>query len=249
MPPVLQLKNLTKAYGTHIAVDNVSLTLQLGEILALMGSSGSGKSTIARLITRLEEADSGEILLEGEDITGLQGQALRSIYHRLQLVFQDHIASFNPRRTIGYGIGEAWLNQGKGKAETAVRVAELLTRCGLPAELAERYPHQLSGGQCQRAAIARALIHEPKVIILDEATSALDVTVQQEILTVLTRLQREQGLAYLFICHNPALVKGFCHRVAVLQQGRLVGQGEVAQVFAQPQSPHTKALLESVLSL
>lgn len=253
MEPLLELRNVTKAYTarhrTVIAADGVSFSLLPGEILGIMGASGSGKSTLARLMARLEDVDQGEIRLEGEAITHIQGRALRPVYDRLQLVFQDHAGSFNPRRTIGDGIGEGMRNKGISPRETRERTEELLGQCGLPPELAERYPHQLSGGQCQRAAIARALSRQPKLIILDEATSALDTTVQQEIISLLARLQRERGMAYVFICHNPALIKNFCQRVIVLDKGKIAEQGTVEQVFNQPGSQPAKNLLAAALSI
>lgn len=253
MEPLLELRHVTKAYTarhrTVIAVHEASFSLLPGEILGIMGSSGSGKSTLARLMARLEDADQGEIRLEGEAITRLQGRALRPVYDRLQLVFQDHAGSFNPWRTIGDGIGEGMRNKGVSPREARERTEELLGQCGLPPELAERYPHQLSGGQCQRAAIARALSHQPKLIILDEATSALDTTVQQEIISLLAWLQKERDMAYVFICHNPTLIKNFCRRVIVLDKGKIAEQGTVEQVFNQPGSRQTKNLLAAALSI
>lgn len=253
MEPLLELRHVTKAYTarrrTVVAVHEVSFSLLPGEILGIMGSSGSGKSTLARLMARLEDVDQGEIRLEGEGITHLKGRALRPVYDRLQLVFQDHADSFNPRRTIGDGIGEGMRNKGISSRKIRERTEELLAQCGLSPELADRYPHQLSGGQCQRAAIARTLSHQPKLIILDEATSALDTTVQQEIISLLAGLQRERGMAYIFICHNPALIKNFCQRVIVLDKGTIAEQGPVEQVFNQPGSQPTKNLLAAVLSI
>lgn len=253
MEPLLELQSVTKTYTAHhlriVAVDEVSFSLRPGEILGIMGTSGSGKSTLARLMARLESVDQGEIRLAGEKITRLQGRGLIPVYDKLQLVFQDHVESFDPRRTIGDGISEGLRNKGVAPREARERTAELLSQCGLSTELAGRYPWQLSGGQCQRAAIARALSHEPELIILDEATSALDATVQQEIISLLAGLQKEKGMAYVFICHNPALVKNFCQRVIVLDKGKIVEQGTVTEVFEQPRSRQTKNLLAAVLSI
>lgn len=222
MEPILEVKHLKKIYAKReqkefCAVDDVSFQIMPGEILGLVGESGSGKSTIARMITRLEDPTEGEIWLDGKNITGLKGKKLREIYSRVQMVFQMPAASFDPRRTLGDGIGESLKNRGIPKEEREKRVKELLKQCGLQEDFAGRYPHEVSGGQCQRAAIARALAAEPALIILDEATSALDVTVQRQIIELLQQLHEEKNIACLFICHNPALVQKFCDRVVDMQ--------------------------------
>lgn len=251
MTPVLQADQITKTFSQSgrvdfTAVDHVSFRLMPGEILGMVGESGSGKSTIARMVTRLTDISEGRIFIDGQDVTHAKGEKLRSVYSGLQMVFQTPAGSFDPRRTLGDGIGESLKNKGVPRAERNRRVAELLAQCGLPAEFAGRYPHEVSGGQCQRAAIARALACEPKIIILDEATSALDVTVQKQIIELLQKLQKTKGLSYLFICHNLALVQQFCDRVIVLYEGKVVEEGTPDEVIFHPESDYTKRLVEAV---
>ena len=221
--PVLKVQDLTKVFTRKgqpyvIAVDHISFELMPGECLGLVGESGSGKSSTVNLITRLLDPTEGRIFLDGEDITERKGRELRRIYRKMQMVFQTPTESFDPRCTLGDGIGESLRNSGFSRAETKKEVARLLTQCGLTPDFADRYPHQVSGGQCQRAAIARALAIKPKLLICDEATSALDVTIQQEILSLLNELRRANGseLSILFICHDIALVQQFCDRVVVM---------------------------------
>ncbi len=185
MRPVLEVEDITKVFVTEgkpdfTAVSHVSFQLYQGEVLGIVGESGSGKSTLAKIIARLTDATEGRILLENRDITRAKGKKLREAYGEIQMVFQNPASSFDPRKTLGNGIGESLRNHGVSKIETRERVLELLEQCGLPKEFYERYPHEVSGGQCQRAAIARALAVKPKMVICDEATSALDVTVQQK---------------------------------------------------------------------
>ena len=194
------------------AVDDVSFELERGECLGIVGESGSGKSTIAKMITHLESITEGQVFLKGKDITHARGKDLRETYQNIQMVFQMPMESFDPRRTLGDGIGESLRNMGISKKETRNRVEKLLLTCGLTPEYADRYPHQVSGGECQRAAIARALAVEPRVLICDEATSALDVTVQKQIMELLQKLKKENQLSFLFICHDLALVQLFCDR-------------------------------------
>lgn len=251
MEPVLEVRDLTRTFSQSgrpdfIAVDHVSFQLMPGEVLGIVGESGSGKSTIAKLITRLLDATEGEIIIDGDDVIRAKGERLRKVYDKLQMVFQTPTGSFDPRRTLGDGIGESLRNKRVSKADIQNQVAEALEQCGLPAAFAKRYPHEVSGGQCQRAAIARALICSPKVLILDEATSALDVTVQQQIIELLTELQRTRGLSYLFICHNLALVQMLCDRVLVLYDGRIVEQGTPDEVIMRPRSEYTRRLVEAV---
>lgn len=249
MTPILETKNLTKVFShggqERRVVDGVSFSIAPGEVLGLVGESGSGKSTIAKLVTRLTDSTDGTVFVNGRDITHLSGRKLRRVYDTVQMVFQTPAASFDPRRTLGDGICESLRNRGVPKRERERRTAELLTQCGLSPEFALRYPHEVSGGQCQRAAIARALAGEPKLLILDEATSALDVTVQQQMMELLRDLQREKSLSYLFICHNLALVQQFCDRVLVLYEGKLVEEGAADQVILHPQSEYTKRLAEA----
>ena len=240
MEPILKVTGLSKAFSragrdTFFAVDHVSFEVQPGEILGIVGESGSGKSTIARLITRQIDATGGQIFIDGQDI-----------YAKIQMVFQSPADSFDPRRTLGDGICESLRNKGVPKAEREAKARALLESCGLPAAFLARYPHQVSGGQCQRAAIARALMNDPSILIFDEATSALDVTVQKQIIELLQQLQEERKLAYLFICHNIALVQQFCDRVIVLHDGRIVESGLPDEVILHPQSDYTRRLVDAV---
>ena len=234
-------------YNGRPAVRDISFSLCPGEILGIVGESGSGKSTVARMITRLIKTDSGRILLGQEDITEVRGKRLRQIYQRIQMVFQSPAASFDPRRTLGDGIGEGLRNRGISRQEARRQVRELLLRCGLKEEFAGRYPHEVSGGQCQRAAIARALAMQPEILICDEATSALDVTVQRQIVELLTQLRKEQKMACLFICHDLALVQNFCDRVLVMYEGKIVEEGTPDEVIMQPKTEYTRTLVEAVL--
>lgn len=254
MEPILRVQNLTKTFSRTgqsdlTAVNGISFGLLPGECLGIIGESGSGKTTAVNLITRLLAVTDGKIILDGADITRKTGKSLRAVYQKMQMVFQTPADSFDPRRTLGDGIGESLRNCGLSKKDTNREVERLLARCGLPAAFAGRYPHEVSGGQCQRAAIARALAVRPKVIICDEATSALDVTVQKEILELLNELRREQGtaLSILFICHDISLVQQFCDRVLVMYHGDIVEQGAPDAVICHPQNDYTKRLIDSVL--
>lgn len=252
MEPVLRVENLTKVFSRKgqsdfTAVNHVSFDLMPGECLGIIGESGSGKTTVVNLVTRLTDPTEGRITLDGQDITHLTGRQLRGPYRKMQMVFQTPTESFDPRRTLGDGIGESLRNSGMSRAETRAEVARLLVLCGLPAEFADRYPHQVSGGQCQRAAIARAIAIRPRLLICDEATSALDVTIQKEVLALLQRLRRELDLSILFICHDIALVQQFCDRVLVLYRGSIVEEGIPNDVIRNPRNDYTKRLIESIL--
>lgn len=254
MEPILEVKNLTKVFSQQgqedfTAVNGISFQLFPGECLAIIGESGSGKTTTVNMISRLADPSSGCITLDGQDITHLKGQKLRRVYRTMQMVFQTPTESFDPRWTLGDGIGESLRNAGVSKGETRKKVEALLERCGLGAEFADRYPHQVSGGQCQRAAIARALAIEPKLLICDEATSALDVTVQKEIMDLLNALRAQQGqnLSILFICHDISLVQQFADRVLVMYQGNIVEEGTPEEVICHPKSDYTKSLMDSIL--
>ena len=254
MEPILKVENLTKVFSrsgqdAFTAVNDISFSLNPGECLGIIGESGSGKTTLVNLITRLLDATEGSILLDGEEITHLKGKELRKVYRKMQMVFQTPTDSFDPRRTLGDGIGESLRNAGMSRKETKAEVNRLLEACGLPAEFAKRYPHQVSGGQCQRAAIARALAVKPKLLICDEATSALDVTVQKEILNLLNELRARQGsnLSILFICHDISLVQQFCDRVLVMYHGIIVEEGIPDDVIGHPRNEYTQRLIDSVL--
>ncbi|MBR3586696.1 MAG: ABC transporter ATP-binding protein [Oscillospiraceae bacterium] len=254
MEPVLRVNHLTKVFTRKeqpdfIAVNHISFDLMPGECLGIIGESGSGKTTVVNLITRLLDVTEGSILLDGEEITNISGKALRKIYAKMQMVLQSPTESFDPRRRLGDSIGESLRNSGWSRTDTEAEVGRLLKECGLPAEYADRYPHQVSGGECQRAAIARALAVRPKLLICDEVTSALDVTIQKEILELLNGLRWEKGLdlSILFICHDIALVQQFCDRVLVMYQGDIVEEGKPDAVIRNPQNEYTKRLIDSIL--
>lgn len=252
MKPILKVENLTKVFSRRgqpdfTAVKNVSFELMTGECLGIIGESGSGKTTLVNMITRLLDATEGSIILQGEDITHINGKELRTVYRKMQMVFQTPTDSFDPRRKLGDSIGESLRNNGMSVSESKQNVTRLLKMCGLPAEFAGRYPHQVSGGQCQRAAIARAIAIKPELLVLDEATSALDVTIQKEILELLTMLKDELHMSYLFICHDIALVQQFCDRVLVMYKGSIVEQGRPDDVIQNPKDDYTKRLIDSIL--
>lgn len=248
---LLEAEHLKKIFcdgkTSFTAVDDVSFAIRKGECLGIVGESGSGKSTVARLLTRLLEPSEGKITLLGEDITHISGKKLRNVYQKMQMVFQMSAQSFDPRRTLGDGIGESLRNMGMSRKETRKRVEELLGTCGLTLEYAGRYPHEVSGGECQRAAIARALAVDPLLLICDEATSALDVTVQKQILDLMTELKEKKNLSFLFICHDLALVQAFCDRVLVMYQGRIEETGTPDEIINYPKTEYTRILLDSVL--
>ena len=247
--PTLQVQDLKKIFtrdgqSDFLAVDGVSFDIFPGECVGLIGESGSGKSTVANMIARLLDSTEGRILLDGEDVTDAEA---RKIFRTVQMIFQSPQESFDPRRTLGDGIGESLLNVGQSRAEVREEVGRLLEAVGLSADFANRYPHEVSGGQCQRAAIARAIAIEPKLLICDEATSALDVTVQAEIVALLSRLMRERGMACLFICHDIALAQSVCDRFLVMYRGKIVEEGAPDEVVQSPKREYTKMLIESVL--
>ena len=240
---ILKAEHLTKTFisgkKTLTAVDDVSFELKQGECLGIVGESGSGKSTIAKMLTHLESITDGKVILKGKE--------LREIYRDIQMVFQMPMESFDPRCTLGDGIGESLRNMGISRTETRRKVEELLERCGLEKEYADRYPHQVSGGQCQRAAIARALAVNPSILICDEATSALDVTVQKQILELLIELKKKENLSFILICHDLALVQAFCDRVLVLYHGKTVESGTLDETIDHPKMDYTRKLIDSVL--
>ena len=236
------------AAGRVQAIDNISLSLARRELLGIVGESGSGKSTVAKLLTGLHLPTSGSILLDGKDITHTRGKERRALYTRIQMVFQDASGSFNPRRTIGAMIGETICRLcTPDERDTKRRVAELLTEVGLPTSYATRYPHEMSGGECQRAAIARAMAVHPEILVCDEATSALDVSVQAKIIALLLHLQREHGMSLLFISHDLPLVSSIADRVLIMQNGRIVEQGETSRVLREPSEDYTRNLLQAAL--
>ena len=256
--PVLEVSRLTTRFeirsglfggvaGRVHAVENISFSVQAGETLALVGESGCGKSTTGRSVMRLIEPLSGSVLLDGDDVLKLDERTLRDRRKRMQMIFQDPFASLNPRMTIGTAIAAPILANGLASAsQTREKVADLLTRVGLTADMASRFPHEFSGGQRQRICIARALALEPKLIVADEAVSALDVSVKAQVINLMLELQERMGLAYLFISHDMAVVERASHRVAVMYLGEIVEIGPREAVFGNPQHPYTKRLLAAV---
>ncbi len=248
---ILKAEHLKKVFTSgkkpFTAVDDVSFELKKGQCLGIVGESGSGKSTIARMITGLEHMTEGTVTLLGKDITDLKAKEMRKVYRDIQMVFQMPVESFDPRRTLGDGIMESLRNMGMNVREAKKRAGELLIRCGLTPEFAARYPHEVSGGQCQRAAIARALAVSPSVLICDEATSSLDVTVQKQVLNLLQELKEKEGLSLLMISHDLALVQAFCDEVLVLYQGKAVEMGTPDEIINHPCSEYTRILMDSVL--
>lgn len=248
---ILKAEHLKKVFTsgkkTFTAVDDVNLELKKGQCLGIVGESGSGKSTIARMITGLEHMTEGTVTLLGKDITDLKAKEMRKVYRDIQMVFQMPVESFDPRCTLGDGIMDSLRNMGMSVREAKKRAGELLIRCGLTPEFAARYPHEVSGGQCQRAAIARALAVSPSVLICDEATSSLDVTVQKQVLNLLQELKEKEGLSLLMISHDLALVQAFCDEVLVLYQGKAVEMGTPDEIINHPCSEYTRILMDSVL--
>jgi len=236
------------AAGRVQAVNDISFTLARRELLGIVGESGSGKSTVAKLLTGLHAPTGGRILLDGRDTTYASGRERRALYTRMQMVFQDAVGSFNPRRTIGAMIGETICRLcNPDGCTTEQRVAQLLTEVGLPASYAARYPHEISGGECQRAAIARAMAVHPDILICDEATSALDVSVQAKIVALLLHLQQEHAMSLLFISHDLPLVSSIANRVLIMQNGRIVEQGNARDVLLHPSDAYTENLLRAAL--
>jgi oligopeptide/dipeptide ABC transporter ATP-binding protein len=243
---MIEVAELARHYRTRDgvvrAVDGVSFTVARGETLGLVGESGCGKSTTARLLVALERPTAGRILLDGTDVTNARGASLRALRRRVQLVFQDPYASLNPRRSVAATLQEVLTVH----RITRTRVPELLDMVGLPASVATRYPHQLSGGQRQRVGIARALAVEPEVLVLDEPVSALDVSVRAEVMNLLTRLRDELDLTYLFISHDLGMVRHLSDRIAVMYLGRIVESGDWRQISDSPAHPYSRSLHDAV---
>jgi oligopeptide transport system ATP-binding protein len=257
--PVLEVEGLVKhfpltrgilfkrQYGTVQAVDGVSFKLRKGETLGIVGESGCGKSTVAKLLMRLEEPTAGMARFRGQDIFKLQGRSLRALRRNVQMILQDPYSSLNPRMTVGDIVGEPLDIHPDvvPRAGRRARVRELLELVGLNPEHISRYPHQFSGGQRQRIGIARAIALNPEVVICDEPVSALDVSVQAQVLNLLERLQDELGLSYVFISHDLSVVQHICDRVAVMYLGRFVEEGTADQIYERPAHPYTQALLSA----
>lgn len=230
------------------AVDGVSFRIAAGSSFGIVGESGSGKSTTAQAIMRLVSASAGRVVFKGEDLLSLRGAALREVRRSLQMIFQDPSSALDPRRRAAELIAEPMhLLEGLSAAEARARVDDLLATVGLPASAARLYPHQFSGGQRQRLCIARALATAPEIIVCDEAVSALDVAIQAQILNLLARLQRERGLAYLFISHDLGVVQHVCDTVAVMYLGEIVEQAPSRRFFAAPRHPYSWSLVTAAL--
>ncbi|TBY82441.1 ABC transporter ATP-binding protein [Rhizobium leguminosarum] len=242
---------LKPAMRELVAVDNLDLTLRRHETLGLVGESGSGKTTFGQAILRLNTPDSGEIRFDNQPIHGLSRSEMRPLRARMQVVFQDPFSSLNPRMTIGQIIEEGLVvnRLGATKAERQDRVREALIAAGMPGNILSRFPHEFSGGQRQRIAIARAIALEPEFILLDEPTSALDLSVQAQIIELLRKLQDERGLSYLFISHDLKVVRALCHRVIVMQHGKIVEEGPVDEVLSHPKTAYTERLVKAAFEV
>jgi len=257
--PLLDVRNL-KMYFPHTrglvfqrvvghirAVDDISFQIERGQTLGLVGESGSGKTTIARTLVRLYQPTEGSMLFAGQDLAMLQGEPLRSMRRRIQMVFQDPYASLNPRFTIGALIAEPMhIYTDRSKPEIHERVLELLRVVGLRPEYSDRYPHEFSGGQRQRIAVARALAINPELVIADEPVSALDVSVRAQVLNLLQQLQRQFSLTYLFVSHDLSVVRHVADRIAVMYLGKIVELADRDELYTAPQHPYTRALLSAV---
>ena len=258
--PLIEVKNLVKHFpitsgvifqrkiGAVKAVDDISFEVMRGETLGVVGETGCGKSTTARLLVRLLDPTSGAVLLEGEDIAKRKGAGLKALHREVQMIFQDPYSSLNPRKTVGSIISEPFVIHGlySGDDERKRRVQDLMDRVGLNPEHYNRYPHEFSGGQRQRIGVARAVALEPRVLIADEPVSALDVSIQAQVLNLLRELQRELGLTLIFIAHDLSVVRHMCDRVAVMYLGKVVELAPSEVLYHFPRHPYTGALLSAV---
>ncbi|QEX18881.1 ABC transporter ATP-binding protein [Hypericibacter terrae] len=256
--PILSVKDLHVTFpirrglfrreATLVALDGVSFDLKPGETLGLVGESGSGKSTLGRAVLRLLPRVEGHVTWLGQDLAGLTPEALRRLRADMQIVFQDPLASLDPRMPVGEIVAEPLrtFQPDLPKKELRARVTGMLARVGLGPEHLDRYPHEFSGGQCQRIGIARAMINRPKLVICDEPVSALDVSIQAQIINLLMKLQREDGLALIFISHNLSVVRHISHRIMVLYLGRVAELADRRALFREPRHPYTQALISAV---
>ena len=248
---ILKVENLKKVYikdkNEFTAVNNVDLNIKEGECVGLVGESGCGKSSIARMITNLERHSGGDIFINGINMQEFNKK--KELYKQVQMIFQNPLDSFNPRIKLGNSIGEIKVNLGYNKREIKKEVVELLEKVGLSEDYYYRYPKEVSGGQCQRAAIARALLIKPKLLICDEPTSALDVSVQGQIINLLNDIKEKTKTSFLFISHDLALVQNFCDKIYVMYEGEIVEKGTRDQIINFPTHPYTKLLLSSNFSI
>ena len=248
---ILKVENLKKVYikdkNEFTAVNNVDLNIKEGECVGLVGESGCGKSSIARMITNLERHSGGDIFINGINMQEFNKK--KELYKQVQMIFQNPLDSFNPRIKLGNSIGEIKVNLGYNKREIKKEVIELLEKVGLSEDYYYRYPKEVSGGQCQRAAIARALLIKPTLLICDEPTSALDVSVQGQIINLLNDIKEKTKTSFLFISHDLALVQNFCDKIYVMYEGEIVEKGTRDQIINSPTHPYTKLLLSSNFSI
>ncbi len=249
-PYILQLNNISYSYQQKgktalKALVGASLSVAPGECVGIVGQSGCGKTTLANIALGLLRPNEGSVCFAGKCMQ--TARDWHGAYSQLQAVFQNPAESFDPRKTLGYSVAEPLRNAGSSKNEARRKAQQLMGECGLSAELYDRFPHEVSGGQCQRAAIARALAPRPKLLVCDEATSALDVTAQQRIVELLRAQQQQRKMAMLFISHDISLVAALCSRIAVMQNGQIVEQGSAQQIIQNPAHEYTKLLLESAL--
>jgi oligopeptide/dipeptide ABC transporter ATP-binding protein len=252
MGALLEVRGLTKVFPLSksenlVAVNDVSFTLGRGETLGLVGESGSGKTTVGRCVLRLLEPTAGEVLLDGRDITRLDTTAMRNLRPRMQLVFQDPLASLNPSFTVARTVAEPLALHGVDRASRRVRVAEMLHHVSIGEHLFDHYPADLTAGEQQRVGIARALITEPEIVVLDEPTSTLDASARAELLSLLQRIQAETGTAFIFISHDMTSIARICHRIAVMYLGRIVEQAPTQELLGHQYHPYSRALISAVL--
>ena len=245
---MLELINVNKSFGGRVALEEVSLCVKAGQTMGIVGESGSGKTTLARIACNLIVPDSGNILFEGKELSGLNKEGLKAIRAAVQIIFQEPLSSLDPRIKIGKALAEALVIHNKYPAKAREQeVRKGLADVGLDDSFVNRYPHEISGGQCQRACIARALLVNPRLLVLDEPVSSLDREVQETIIALLLKLKKEKALTYLFITHDLNLAKSFCDRIAVMKDGKVIEEGTSEQIIERPKETYTKQLVENSL--